>query len=167
MENSRLEKPASENHSYYIRKARLDDVKTMHAMLMSSASKGEMLPRPLNDLYGRLRDFFVLSPLDQGAVLACCALSISWQDLCEIRSLYVDQQLRGQGWGRRLVEACLSEALTLGCYKVFTLTYQVDFFKHLGFVHINKDQLPHKVWADCIHCPKFPECDEIAMFMEM
>lgn len=79
----------------------------------------------------------------------------------------MDEDLRLKGWGGKLVEACLSEAVTLGLYRVFTLTYQKGFFEHLGFVEVEKEQLPQKVWADCINCPKFPECDEIAMLMEM
>lgn len=159
--------PAPAVRGHFIRKARVDDVKTIHALLMNSAAKGELLPRPLNTIYSHLRDFYVVSPLEGGPIKGCCALSICWQDLAEIRSLYLSPDMRGQGWGRRLVDACLSEALTLGFYRVFTLTYQDDFFAHLGFTLIGKDKLPHKVWADCINCPKFPECDEIAMIMEM
>lgn len=149
-----------------LRKARIQDVKAIHALLMDCSKQGLLLPRSFNQLYSHLRDFFVLVQ-DGGRLLGCCALSITWEDLTEVRSLAIAPDLRRQGWGRRLVEACLSDAVTLGVYRVFTLTYQVNFFKHLGFEVVSKDNLPQKVWADCLHCPKFPDCDEIAMIYEM
>jgi len=58
---------------------------------------------------------------------------------------------------------CLSEAKQFGVKKVFVLTYIPEFFKKVGFKEIEKSQLPQKIWGDCIRCPKFPECDEIAL----
>ncbi|MFZ5428445.1 MAG: N-acetyltransferase [Thermodesulfobacteriota bacterium] len=152
---------------YYLRKARIQDVKTIHALLMECAKGELLLPRSFNQLYAHLRDFYVLAAKEGKEIKGCCALSICWEGLAEIRSLVVHRDLQKQGWGRKLVEACLSEAVTLGVYKVFTLTYQSAFFAKLGFEEVSKEKLPQKVWADCIHCPKFPECDEIAMVMEM
>ncbi|MFV0348977.1 MAG: N-acetyltransferase [Halodesulfovibrio sp.] len=151
----------------YIRKARMQDVKAVHKLLMECSGQGLLLPRPLNQLYGHLREFFVVDPDDGSPVVGCCALAITWDNLAEVRSLAVDERMRGAGFGRKLVEACLSEAVTLGIYKVFTLTYQDNFFRKMGFVEVTKDILPQKVWADCINCPKFPECDEIAMQIEL
>ncbi|MCA1944439.1 MAG: N-acetyltransferase [Desulfovibrio sp.] len=156
-----------ENEGFYIRKARIDDVKAIHGMLMDCSRSGLLLPRSYNELYSHLRDFFVLAPKDGGSIQACCALSITWDDLAELRSLVVSEALRGQGWGRRLVEACLSEAVTLGLFRIFTLTYQQTFFEKLGFQVVGKEVLPQKVWSDCLRCPKFPECDEIAMLLEV
>jgi amino-acid N-acetyltransferase len=152
---------------FFMRKARIQDVKTIHSLLMDCAKGELLLPRSFNQLYSHLRDFYVLASPDGKVVKGCCALSICWEGLAEIRSLVVHPDLQKLGWGRKLVEACLSEAVTLGVYKVFTLTYQRDFFAKLGFEEVTKESLPQKVWADCIHCPKFPECDEIAMVMEM
>ncbi|GFM38387.1 N-acetyltransferase [Desulfovibrio psychrotolerans] len=151
----------------YIRKARMQDVKAVHKLLMECSGQGLLLPRPLNQLYGHLREFYVVDPDDGGPIQGCCALAIVWDGLAEVRSLAVDERLRGQGFGRKLVEACLSESLTLGIYKVFTLTYQDSFFRKMGFAEVSKDVLPQKVWADCINCPKFPECDEIAMQIDL
>lgn len=152
---------------FFLRKARIEDVKTIHMLLMECAKGELLLPRSFNQLYSHLRDFYVLSSDDNKTIKGCCALSICWDQLAEIRSLVVHPDLQKQGWGRKLVEACLSESVTLGVYKVFTLTYQRDFFAKMGFEEVTKEKLPQKVWADCIHCPKFPECDEIAMVMEM
>lgn len=151
----------------YVRKARMQDVKTIHSLLMERAKLHELLPRSFSELYSHLRDFFVLADKNGPEVYGCCALSITWEDLAEVRSLVVDTSARNGGWGRRLLEACLSEAVTLGIYRVFTLTYIPDFFAKQGFRLVEKDVLPQKVWADCIHCVKFPECDEIAMLMDL
>lgn len=152
---------------YYIRKARMQDVRDIHALLMDCANRQELLPRSLSSLYGHLRDFMVLADKNDETVHGCCALSISWEDLAEIRSLAVADGEKGGGWGRKLVDACLSEAVVLGLYKVFTLTYVPGFFAKQGFVETTKDVLPQKVWADCLNCPKFPDCDEVAMILEL
>ncbi|MGE4298676.1 MAG: N-acetyltransferase [Desulfovibrionaceae bacterium] len=154
--------------AHIIRKARVQDAKPIHALLMECSAQGLLLPRSFNAIYSHLRDFYVASPdAERTGVSGCCALSIAWADLAEIRSLVVGEALRGKGLGRKLVEACLSESVTLGIFKVFTLTYQPRFFEKVGFREVTKDMLPQKVWADCIHCPKFPECDETAMLLEM
>lgn len=151
----------------FIRKARISDVRAIHALLMGSASQRLLLPRSLSNLYGHVRDFLVVDPDDGNPPVACCALAIMWSDMAEIRSLNVAESHRGQGWGRRLVEACVSDAVTLGIYRVFTLTYQVSFFAKLGYVEVSKDTLPQKVWVDCIHCPQYPDCDETAMLLNL
>lgn len=151
----------------YLRKATIKDVPAIHALLMGSSRQELLLPRSYNELYNHLRDFIVVASEENTKIYGCCALGITWENLAEVRSLVVDENLRHQGWGRRMAEACLSEAVTLGLYRVFTLTYQKDFFLRLGFYEVNKNSLPQKVWADCLRCPKFPECDEIAMLIEL
>jgi len=99
--------------------------------------------------------------------MGTCTLCISWEDLGEIRSLAVVEEAQGRGLGSKLVEACLAEAVELGLSRVFVLTLTREFFSRFGFRDIEKSQLPHKIWADCIHCPKFPDCDEIAMILEL
>ncbi|KUG24042.1 gcn5-related [hydrocarbon metagenome] len=95
-------------------------------------------------------------------------MNIIWENLAEIRSLYVDENYRSRGIGRELVEACISEAITLGLFKVFTLTYKKDFFLKLGFKEIDRNMLPEKIWADCFRCSKYPDyCDETAMIIEL
>ncbi|MEF2143945.1 MAG: N-acetyltransferase [Desulfovibrionaceae bacterium] len=153
---------------FVIRKARISDVKGMHAMLLvNPEEEGLVLPRSFNQLYTLLRDFFVVVEKESGTLAGCCALSICWDELAEVRSLVVLREYRGHGLGRKLVEACLSEAVTLGLYKVFVLSNTPDFFAHLGFREVPKDVLPQKVWADCLNCPKFPDCDEIALMLKL
>lgn len=149
-----------------IRKARMEDVKEIHALLLSTSNEGVLLPRSLTQIYSHLRDFFVLRD-DAGTLVGCGALSIIWDNLAEVRSLLVMPSARGHGGGHLLVNACLDEARELGLKKVFALTYRVDFFERQGFTVVSKDVLPQKVWMDCIHCPKFPDCDETAVLLEL
>jgi len=152
-----------------LRKARITDVKGIHRLIMNTSSDdGLVLPRSYNQLYSHLRDFFVMvDETREDEVLGCCALAISWENLAEVRSLVVAREVRGHGLGRKLVEACLSDAVTLGIYRVFVLTNTPDFFRHMGFSEVSKDTLPQKVWSDCLNCPRFPDCDEIALHMEL
>lgn len=145
-----------------VEKARISDAQQMHVLINSFANKGEMLPRALSDIYENLRDYYVIRDNDE-RVLACVALHISWADLAEVRSLAVDKETHFKGLGRMLVKECLQEADQLGIATVFCLTYKPDFFKKCGFEDIDKMELPRKVWSECFHCPKFPDCDEVAL----
>ena len=144
-----------------IRKARIADARAIHQLLLKYAGDGLMLSRSLADIYESIRDIYVFD--EDGVVLGTVWLHVSWEDLAEVRSLAVAEEAGGKGVGRQLVNACLDEALEIGITKVFCLTYQPEFFGKLGFEEIEKAELPHKIWGDCIKCAKFPECDEIAM----
>lgn len=144
-----------------VEKAKIGDAQQMHVLINNFANKSEMLPRALSEIYENLRDYYVIR--DDGKILACVALHISWADLAEIRSLAVDKETQYHGYGRLLVKACLDEANELGIATVFCLTYKPDFFKKCGFEDIDKMELPRKVWSECFHCPKFPDCDEVAL----
>ena len=145
-----------------IEKAKIDDAQRIHELVNSFADKGEMLPRALSEVYENLRDFFVIR--DKGSqVIGCVALHINWSDLAEVKSLAVSEDKHAQGLGSMLVEACLDEARALGIPTVFCLTYKPAFFGSLGFSQVDKLELPHKVWAECYRCPKFPNCDEVAL----
>jgi amino-acid N-acetyltransferase len=143
------------------RKAKVSDIKKIHRSLNAFAKKGLTLPRPLNELYEHVRDFYICE--DSTGILGFCALHLLWEDLGEIRSLIVTEESRKQGIGKILVSKCIGEAKRLGLKRVFALTYTPDFFKKIGFGDIDKSKLPHKIWGDCMRCPKFPECDEFAV----
>jgi amino-acid N-acetyltransferase len=144
-----------------IRKALISDVKPIYKLINEYAKKGQMLPRSLNELYENIRDFFVAE--ENGEISGVCALHILWEDLAEIRSLIVKKEFQKKGIAIKLVKECLIEASQLGVKKVFVLTYIPNFFKKLGFKEIDKSKLPQKIWGDCVKCPKFPECDEVAL----
>ncbi|MGQ9921683.1 MAG: N-acetyltransferase [Desulfobacca sp.] len=149
-----------------IRKARIRDVLEIRKILRTFADKGLLLPRTLAELYSLVRDYYVYQNDPDGPILGVSALHVCWDSLGELRSVAVREPCQGQGIGSRLVETCLSEAITLGLEQVFVLTYRPDFFARFGFEVVDKNILPHIVWADCVRCSKFPECDEIAMLLK-
>lgn len=149
-----------------VRKARMTDIRSIHELLLNCSADGLLLPRSLSQLYGHLRDFYVVENTE-GELVGCGALSIVWENMAEVRSLAVEHRVRRQGCGRQLVEACIEEARSLAIRKLFALTYQLPFFAAMGFSVVEKDVLPQKVWMDCIHCPKFPDCDETAVLMNL
>jgi len=151
-----------------MRKAKVRDVKMIHRIINDSAATGEMLPRSLMDLYGSLRDFYVWCDGADGPIVGVCAMHIFWENIAEVRSLYVTEAYRKKGIGRELVEACISEAIMLDLMRIFALTYQTGFFHSLHFQEVSRSTLPEKVWSDCFKCPKYPDyCDEVAMILEV
>lgn len=148
-----------------IRKARVPDVPEIHRLINTFAERDAMLPRALSTIYENLRDF-VVAEVD-GRVAGCCALHVTWEDLAEVKSLAVDESLQGQGLGAKLVQVCLDEARQMGLPSVFALTYVPDFFEKMGFSRVDKATLPHKIWSECINCPKFPDCGEEAVRIEL
>ncbi|PID77269.1 MAG: GNAT family N-acetyltransferase [Deltaproteobacteria bacterium] len=148
-----------------IRSAVIADVKHIHAILGHFAKEGLLLGRSISSIYDKLRDFAVCVD-ENDQVLGVCALQIIWEDLAEIRSLAVLPDYHGLRIGSRLVAWCLDQADYFGIGKVFALTYQAVFFEKHGFHHISKNELPHKIWSDCINCPMFPDCNEEAMMID-
>jgi amino-acid N-acetyltransferase len=142
------------------------DAKTIHRLLETFAGKGLLLPRPLWDIYSHIREFVVCED-DAIGMVGVCALHVIWEDLAELRSFCVVETHQRRGLGKRLAEASLREGASLGVARVFALTYLPAFFEGIGFRRIDKSELPQKVWADCIHCVKFPECDEIALILDL
>lgn len=162
-----------------IRKAVIGDVRAIQALLKRYADQDLLLPRALSELYDHVRDYFVLEraqeigpragedPGEAQPILGVCGLHVCWEDLAEIKSLAVSESLRGRGLGFRLVEACLGEARSLGLKRVFVLTYIPAFFERCGFRLVDKSVLPHKIWTDCLKCPKFPHCGEQALVRDL
>jgi len=148
-----------------VRKAKLTDVKYIYKLVLHFARLGDVIPRPMIELYEHVRDFFVFQEKD--LIVGACALHICWEDLAEIRSLVVSEEYQGKGIGVSLVKACIEEAKELEIPRVFALTRVPEFFEKLGFKRVEKSELPHKVWADCVRCPKFPDCDEVPVIKEI
>ena len=144
-----------------VEKAKISDVPQIHQLINYFAERDEMLPRPLSELYENIRDCFVIRQGEQ--VLGCISLHVFWSDLAEIRSLAVVADSQEQGIGAQLVQACLKEAEELGITTIFCLTYKPAFFGQFGFSQVDKMELPRKVWTECYRCPKFPNCDEVAL----
>ena len=149
-----------------IRKAVMGEVPQIQKVLNHYGERGILLPRSLSELYEHLRDFYVFTG-EEGNIIAVCALGLCWDDLAEIRSLAVVEKYHGHDYGTKLVEKCVEEAKSLGLKRIFTLTYVPEYFKKLGFRVVDKSELPHKVWSDCLKCTKFPDCDETALIKEI
>jgi amino-acid N-acetyltransferase len=148
-----------------VEKAKIQDVPQIHRLINYFADRGEMLARSLSEIYENIRDFFVIKQGEQ--VIACAALHVCWSDLAEIKSVAVAEDSQQQGIGTQLVEACLKEARLLGIPTVFCLTYRPAFFEKFGLAQIDKMELPRKVWTECYRCPKFPDCDEVALICNL
>ena len=148
-----------------VEKGKIQDVPQIHRLINYLADKGEMLPRPLSEIYENIRDYFVIRKGEQ--VIACAALHVYWLDLAEIKSVAVAEDSQQQGFGARLIEACLKEVKGFGIPTVFCLTYQPAFFEKFNFSQIDKMELPRKIWTECYRCPKFPDCDEVALIYQL
>lgn len=148
-----------------IRKATLKDIPSIQETIKPYADRSEMLPRTLNDLFEHIRDFSLYEK--ENKILGVAALSISWENIAEIRSLAILEDSLSLGIGSTLVKYCLKEARSLHAKQVFVLTYTPEFFEKLGFHQIDKEDLPQKIWKDCINCSKFPACDEQALIIEV
>jgi len=156
-----------------VRRATLADVEDMHRLINHFAGQQLMLAKSRNQLYQNIRDFAVAEKViststgSQRVFAGCGALHVIWVDLGEIRSLAVDERFQGNGTGRLIVHELLREAADLKLPRVFALTYQRAFFERLGFTEVDKVTMPQKIWGECMNCPKFPNCDEIAMVLDL
>ena len=148
-----------------IRKAKISDVEDIHKLINYYATEGQMLARARTTLYEGIRELSVVE--DQGKIVAVGSLHIVWSDLAEVRALAVAPDYIKQGLGRLLVQTFLKEAKELELPRVFALTYKPEFFAKCGFQLIDKDELPQKVWKECVNCPQFPNCEETAVIINL
>ena len=145
-----------------IRPARVGDVPGIYEQILVYAEHKQMIRRSITELYESIREYIVAVD-DENRVVGCVALHVFWEDLAEIRGLAVAEQLHGTGVGRRLVDACWDAARELEIKSVFALTNAVGFFERCGYHGIDKSELPRRIWNECVRCPSFPNCQEIAL----
>ena len=171
-----------------LRKALMCDVKSLYKLFSEYSKAGEMLPRSMSDIYTHLRDFYIAeiecetetgneilngNYSEKGSsgcepeVIGACALAIVWENLAEIRSLAVKRPYTRKLIGTELIKKCIEEAKFFKITNIFALTYKPQFFQKSGFNVIDKSELPHKIWSDCINCVKFPDCDETAVMLKI
>ncbi|MEI6130750.1 MAG: N-acetyltransferase [Planctomycetota bacterium] len=149
------------NEKITIRPAVVADAKPIMTLVNELAVKQVMLPRSPASVIENVRGF-VVADID-GKFAGCGALAVTWTDIAEIRSLAVEPALQKHGIGKKIVDALVIDAHRLGIPRLFAFTYVQAFFEKMGFGTCAHDDLPHKVFNDCMHCPKFQACDEIAM----
>jgi len=148
-----------------IRKARAKDIPEIENVINYYAGQNKMLPRSSSELYENIRDFWVKEK--NSGIAGCCALHIIKKDIAELKSLAIKQEFIGEGIGKELVKKCAEDALTIGIKKIFVLTQIPDYFKKLNFTEIDINKLPHKIWPECLRCPKFPKCDGTALLYKI
>ncbi len=147
------------------RNAKMSDVESIASLINDYADQNLMLPRTIPFIYQRIREYMVIEK--EGIIIGVGALHVLWKDLAEICSLAIHPNHVGHGLGQSLVEKLTLECRELGIERLFTLTYQPDFFKKCGFTQIEKEKLPQKVWTECINCPLFPNCNEVALIKDL
>jgi amino-acid N-acetyltransferase len=152
---------ASERPTVTVRPARVADARSIMTLVNQLAVQQVMLPRSPASVIENIRDFFIAEVA--GEFAGCGALAITWTDIAEVRSLAVEPSHQKHGVGRILVDALVADAKRLGIPRLFAFTYVPGFFAKMGFTVCQHEDLPHKVFNDCRHCPKFLACDEIAM----
>lgn len=146
-----------------IRRAKIEDVETLYELIYLYSEQKIVLPRTRESLIQQIFSLFV-AVVDE-KVVGCASLAILDRELAEIRSLVVNPTVKRMGIGKLLVDQIITETKRIGINKLISLTYQVEFFEKCGFEVTVKDNMPQKVWKDCIHCPKLHHCDEIAMII--
>jgi amino-acid N-acetyltransferase len=157
----------AEDH-FPIRKAHISDVEELLKLVNGFAARNLMLPRGPQYLYENIRDFVVIvDDTPDGKIVACGSLHVLWDDMAEIRSMAIHPDYQKRGLGRRLVEFLKQEAGQLGIKRLFTFTLSEEFFARLGFTRKLRDELPPKVWGECSRCPKYFQCDEVGMVLEI
>ena len=162
LRQSRARIRGSEGSRLKIRPARVGDVTAIHDLIRTFAERKLMIRRSPGELYEAIREFIVATD-DTGKVVGCVALHVFWEDLAELKCLAVSEDAQGLGIGGKLVESSWEAARELELTSVFTLTYVADFFEKCGYHRIDKAELPHKIWNECVRCPLFPNCNEVAL----
>lgn len=142
------------------RAAKFSDVENIHKILNDYADEGLMLSRSRNAIYENLRDY-IIAVDGAGRFLGCGALHFVWDKIAEIRSLAIVQEAKKTGIGRELVAHLEQEGIKRGVTMFFSLTYQPGFFSKCDYIETDKTLLPQKVWKECVHCPLYPNCNEI------
>lgn len=160
-------------------KAQIRDVEEILELVNVFANSNLMLPRGPQYLYENIRDFVIASDRNVPVysltetrevlhlIVACGSLHVLWEDIAEVRALAIHPDYQHLGLGSELVQFMKQEARQLGIKGLFTFTLTEDFFKTLGFKKIERNSLPPKVWGECSRCPKYFQCDEVGMVLDL
>jgi amino-acid N-acetyltransferase len=143
----------------------MNDAENIFQLILQYAKEGKLLARSYNSIYENLQSFYVA--VEDNEVIGISSLHILDRDLAEVRSLAVDPHHSRKGIGKALVTEIIKDTKVLQIAKLIALTYQIDFFLKLGFMQVNKNDLPQKMWKDCLNCPKLHSCDETAMLINV
>jgi amino-acid N-acetyltransferase len=156
---------SSPNLTFTTRKAKMSDIPAILALINGYAANGIMLPRTEFELSEFIRDFTIIS--EKEVLIGCAALHFYGPGVAEVRSLAVNYSSKGTGAGRQLMAAIDEEAKAFDLHSLFAFTYVPDFFSKMGYHLVDRTELPLKAWKDCLRCPKFQACDEIAVLKNL
>ena len=148
-----------------IRPAKVQDVKQMHRIIEFYADNKEMLHRSLNSIYENIQEYVVAEY--KGKIIGCGALHVSWDNLAEVKALAVEKTYARQGIGTKIVKTLEQNALGLGIYTTFALSFNPEFFQRMGYEVISREVLPQKIWSECINCHLFPDCGEVPLIKDV
>ncbi len=148
-----------------IRPAKVQDVKQMHRIIEFYADNKEMLHRSLNSIYENIQEYVVAEV--KGKVIGCGALHVSWDNLAEVKALAVERSYARQGIGTKIVKTLEQNALGLGIFTTFALSFKPAFFQKMGYEVISREVLPQKIWSECINCHLFPDCGEVPLIKDL
>jgi len=147
------------------KKLTFNEVEQVHKLLNDYAAEGLMLSRSRNSIYENIRDYIIA--VEDGKVVGVGALHMVWEKLAEIRSLAIKAEYKNKSIGREIVARLEKDGKELGVETFFALTYQPGFFEKCDYEQVPNNILPQKVWKECVHCPKYPYCDEIGMIKKV
>ena len=148
-----------------IRPAKVQDVKQMHKIIEFYADNKEMLHRSLNSIYENIQEYVVAEY--KGRIIGCGALHVSWDNLAEVKALAVEKTYARQGIGTKIVKTLEKNALALGIFTTFALSFKPAFFQKMGYEVISREVLPQKIWSECINCHLFPDCGEVPLIKDL
>ena len=148
-----------------VRSAHIQDVDRIASIITHHAVQGVMLPRSVAALSASLDTYVVAD--EAGQVVGCGGLDVYTPESAEIYGLATAPEGSPPGTGKAIVQALVARARKRKIGKVFALTLAPGFFSKLGFKTVGHTDLPLKVWKDCVACPKYGNCDEIAMVLDL
>jgi amino-acid N-acetyltransferase len=131
-----------------VRPARTNDIKGIHNLIANFASDGRMLQKETVTLYESVQEFMVA--VEDGQVVGCGALHVLWEDLAEVRSVAITENLRGKGIGNQILEQIIERAHELGLSRIFCLTFETKFFGRHGFEEIQGTPVEPEVYAQLL-----------------
>jgi amino-acid N-acetyltransferase len=144
-----------------VRKATDVDIDSIHEIINAYAGDGTLLSRSLDDIASAIGNFYVAEV--GGSIAGVITFHDYGDHLKEVRSLAVKKQFLRKGIGSMLLRKLIADLMAANSPTLFVLTYAPEFFKKNGFVEINMDTLPEKIWKDCMYCMNYATCSEIAL----
>lgn len=160
-----MHKKIAHEHEHLVRKACEEDIPSIQVLLNHYAAMGDLLLRSKSDILDNIDHFRVIK--QDNKVIACGSLEHFTEELAEVRSLMVASNIKGGGLGRKIVNNLIQTAKQRNVKRLMALTYVPEFFHKLGFITVNKDIFPEKIWGICVNCYKFHNCDEIAVLLKL